>query len=63
MAVSVVLDLGQAVSVPDLRLFLSYLPEGFGPAEDLRSDIDSEGTTHFLEIPLPVPGTKDQGHP
>lgn len=56
MAVSVVLDLGQAVSAPDLRHFLSYLPEDLGPAEDLRSNIDSDGTTHFLEIPLPLPG-------
>jgi hypothetical protein len=59
MAVSVVLDLGQAVSAPDLRHFLSYLPEAFGPAEDLRSSIDSDGTTHFLEIPLPLPGEQD----
>lgn len=56
MAVSVVLDLGQAVSVPDLQLFLSYLPEAFCSSEDLRSNIDSDGTTHFLEIPLPLPG-------
>jgi hypothetical protein len=61
VAVSVVLDLCQAVSGQDLRHFLSYLPEAHGPAEDLRSDINSDGTTHFLEIPIPLPeeGNRD----
>lgn len=59
MAISVVLDLGQTVSVPDLQHFLSYLPKGFDSTEDLRSNIDTDGSTHFLEIPLPVPGLQD----
>lgn len=54
MAVSVLLDLSQTVSVPDLKHFLSYLPEGFDPAKDLRMSTHADGTTHFLEIPLPL---------
>lgn len=59
MAVSVLLDLGRAVSVPDLKHFLSYLPEDFDPTEDLRLSADSDGTTNFLQIPLPVPPVQD----
>lgn len=55
MSVSVILDLGKIVSVPELRHFLSYIPEDFDPAEDLRLQPDGDGTTHFLEIPLPIP--------
>lgn len=55
MAVSVLLALDQPVSLPDLMHFLSYLPEGFDPTEDLRTHPNADGTTHFLEIPLPIP--------
>ena len=59
MAVSVVLDLGQAVSAPDLRHFLSYLPEAFDPSEDLRSAVDADGATRFFVVALPLPGQHD----
>jgi len=55
MAVSVLLSLSDAVSVPDLKHFLSLVPEGFDDAEDLRMHPDDDGTAHFLEIPLPLP--------
>lgn len=58
MAVSVLLDLTQVVSVPDLRHFLSYIPEGFDPAEDLRMmSPQNDGRPNFLEISLRIPGS------
>jgi hypothetical protein len=59
MAVSVLLDLNQVVSVPELKHFLSYLPADFDPTEDLRMSIHADGTPSFLEIPLPVPALHD----
>lgn len=59
MAVSVLLDLTQVVSVPDLRHFLSYLPDGFDPAEDLRMSTLTDERPYFLEISLPVPGAQE----
>ncbi|MCB5292606.1 hypothetical protein [Arthrobacter sp. SO3] len=59
MAISVLLDLNQVVSVPELKHFLSYLPADFDTTEDLRMSIHADGTPSFLEIPLPVPGLRD----
>lgn len=58
MAVTVLLDLTQAVSVPDLKHFLSYVPQDFDPTEDLRTSTETDGAPTFLEIALPVPGTR-----
>lgn len=59
MAVSVLLDLRHAVSIPDLKHFLSYLPENFDADQDLRTSVDAGGTVHFLEIQLPVPASHE----
>lgn len=55
MGVSVILDLNEDVSVPQLRHFLSYVPEGFDPSFDLRMQIQDGVTPEYLEIQLPVP--------
>lgn len=55
MAVSVLLALTRSVTVPDLRHFLSHLPEDFNLGRDLRMHPEADGSTNFLEIPLPVP--------
>lgn len=55
MGVSVVLDLSEDVSVPHLKHFLSYVPEGFDASFDLRMQIQDGVTPEFLEIQLPVP--------
>lgn len=54
MAVSVLLDLRNSVSVP----VLSYLPEDFDANQDLRTSIDAGGM-HLLEIHLPLPETQE----
>lgn len=54
MAVSVLLDLNQVVSVRDLTLFLSYIPDDSDPTADLRMGNVSDDRAHFLEIPIPV---------
>ncbi|MEY9777207.1 hypothetical protein ABH915_002815 [Arthrobacter sp. MW3 TE3886] len=59
MGVSVILDLNEDVSVPQLRHFLSYVPEGFDPSCDLRMQIQDGVTPEFLEIRLPVPPELD----
>jgi hypothetical protein len=59
MGVSVILDLNEDVSVPQLRQFLSYVPEGFDPNFDLRMQIQDGVTPEFLEIRLPVPPELD----
>lgn len=53
LAVSILLDLGQAVTVLDLRQFLSWVPEGFDVTQDLRLD-SSQADIALLEIPLPL---------
>lgn len=55
MGVSVILDLNEDVSVPDLRHFLSYVPEGFDPKFDVRMQVQNGVNASFLEIQLPVP--------
>lgn len=55
MGVSVILDLNEEVSVPQLRHFLSYVPEKFDPSFDLRMQIRDDVIPQFLEIQLPVP--------
>lgn len=59
MGVSIILDLNEDVSVPDLRHFLSYVPEDFEPTFDLRMQIEGGGIPQFLEIRLPVPPERD----
>lgn len=59
MGVSVILDLNEDVSVPDLRHFLSYVPEGFDTSFDLRMQIQDGVTPEYLEIQLPVPPELD----
>ncbi|MFE4229966.1 hypothetical protein ACFRJ8_18995 [Arthrobacter sp. NPDC056886] len=55
MGVSVILDLTEDVSVPALRHFLSYVPQGFDPSSDLRMQIQDAVVPQFLEILLPIP--------
>ncbi|WP_426996303.1 hypothetical protein [Pseudarthrobacter sp. N5] len=55
MAISVLLALTRCVTVPDLRHFLSHLPEGFNLGKDLRMHPEADGRTNFLEIQIPVP--------
>jgi hypothetical protein len=59
MGVSVILDLNENVSVPQLRHFLSYVPQGFDPSFDLRMQIQDDVIPQFLEIQLPVPPELD----
>jgi hypothetical protein len=59
MGVSVILDLNEDVSVPQLRQFLSYVPEGFDPSFDLRMQTQDDVIPQFLEIQLPVPPERD----
>jgi hypothetical protein len=59
MGVSVILDLNEDVSVPQLRQFLSYVPEGFDPSSDLRMQTQDDVIPQFLEIQLPVPPDQD----
>lgn len=55
MAVSVLLALTRSVTVPDLRHFLSHVPDDFNLGKDLRMHPEVNGRTNFLEIPLQVP--------
>lgn len=55
MAVSVLLALTRTVTVPDLRHFLSYLPEDFNLGKDLRMHPETDGRTNYLLIQLPAP--------
>lgn len=55
MAVSVLLALTRSVTVPDLRHFLSHVPDDFNLGKDLRMHPEVSGRTNFLEIPLQVP--------
>jgi hypothetical protein len=55
MAVSVLLALTRSVTVPDLRHFLSHLPDDFNLSKDLRMHPEADGRTNFLEIQLPIP--------
>lgn len=57
MSVAVVLDLRDDVSVPLLKLFLSYLPEDFDDTTDLRWKSGTDGLPHFFVIPLPLPSS------
>lgn len=59
MGVSVILDLNEDVSVPDLKHFLSYVPEGFDHSYDLRMQIVEGVIPQFLEIRLPVSPEQD----
>lgn len=59
MGVSVILDLSEDVSVPQLRHFLSYVPDDFDPKFDLRMQILNGVNPSFLEIQLPVPPGRD----
>lgn len=54
MAVSVLLALNRTITVPDLRHFLSHLPEDFNLGKDLRMHPELDGRTNYLEIRLPV---------
>lgn len=57
MAVSIVLDLTDDVSPASLRQFLSFLPEGFDQAKDLRvrdTSETSDEAPYFLQILLPA---------
>jgi hypothetical protein len=55
MGVSVIIDLSEDVTVPQLMHFLSYVPDDFDPTFDLRMQIQSGVNPSFLEIQLPVP--------
>lgn len=59
MAVSVLLSLSDAVSLPDLMHFLSYVPEDFDPTQDLRMQFRGEPTTNYLQIARPVRPSQD----
>lgn len=57
MAVSIVLDLTDDVSTASLRQFLSFIPEDFDHAADLRvrdPGDTSDQPPHFLQILLPA---------
>lgn len=54
MAVSVLLALNRTITVPDLRHFLSHLPEDFNLGKDLRMQPELDGRTNYLEIRLPL---------
>ena len=59
MSVAVILDLRDDVSVPLLKLFLSYVPEDFDDTTDLRWKSGTDGLPQFFVIPLPVPEEND----
>jgi hypothetical protein len=59
VAVAIILDLRDDVSVPLLKLFLSYLPEDFDYTTDLRWKSGTEGLPQFFVIPLTVPEPDD----
>lgn len=52
MGVAVILDLNDEVSVPDLKHFLSFVPEGYAETLDLRLRSVTGGAPQFLAIDL-----------
>ncbi|MHA7156290.1 hypothetical protein [Arthrobacter sp. TMN-50] len=61
MAIGLILDLNQAVSVQDLKQFLSYVPEGFDSELDLRvastDRFRREGLPDYLQLRIPESAT------
>lgn len=53
MAISVVLDLGQEVTLKDLKLFLSYAPSTMTDDQEIRI-LEDNGAAAYLEIPIPM---------
>lgn len=54
MALSVTLNLNQPVSVHDLKLFLSFVPEGIDESQDIRKRYANQESTGYLEISYPA---------
>lgn len=52
MGVAVVLNLNDDVSVPDLKQFLSFVPEGYADTLDLRVLSETGAPPAFLAIDL-----------
>jgi hypothetical protein len=64
MAVSVILNLADEVSVEDLKQFLSFVPEGFDLTHDLTvqfKDASTDDLPCLLQIMLPLPRQQEQG--
>lgn len=53
MALSVVLNLTEPVSVPDLERFLTFIPDGFDTSQDIRRRIEDDTRAAYLVIPIP----------
>ena len=54
MSLSVVLYLSRPVTVPDLKRFLSLVPEGIDETQDIRRRHANEETTGYLEFSMPT---------
>ena len=55
MAIHVVLDLTEAVSVQDLWRFLAFVPHWYDEGKDIRATDVRGLATRYLEIELSVP--------